>query len=194
MKNIAIYWGAFNPPTIWHFEVIEKLLVSQKVEKIIFTPDWQRVDKDYKIQREKREKILQIFFEELREKWLNVEFEDYFLKSDWNTTTIEVEEYFSLKLWFSPFHIFWIDTISSMPNWVWNRDKYLENELKKIFINRKWFQIPEKIDMQNYQIYDLSILEISSTIVREMIKNKIKVDEILTPKVNQNIQENWLYI
>lgn len=194
MKNIAIYWGAFNPPTIWHFEVIKWVLTNKIVEKIIFAPDWQRVDKDYRIQREKREKILQIFFEELREKWLNVEFEDYFLKSDWNTTTMEVEEYFSLKLWFSPFHIFWIDTISSMPNWVWNRDKYLENELKKIFINRKWFQIPGKIDMQNYQIYDLSILEVSSTIVREMIKNKIKVDEILTPKVNQNIQENWLYI
>jgi len=44
--------------------------------------------------------------------------------------------------------------------------------------------------MKNFKIVDLEILEISSTIVREMIKNKIRVDDILTPKVRQNIQEN----
>jgi len=44
--------------------------------------------------------------------------------------------------------------------------------------------------MQNYQIFDLNILEISSTTVREMIKNKMRVDHILTPKVRDYIEEN----
>jgi len=194
MENIAIYWGAFNPPTIWHKLVIEKLLTQNKVSKIIFSPDWTRKDKDYKISDENRIKMLQIFFAELKQRWLNVDFEDYFLKKSWNTTTMEVENYFTNKLWFSPHHIFGIDTISTMPNRVWNDEKYIENKLKKIFINRKWFLLPENIDMQNYQIFDLNILEISSTTVREMIKNKMRVDHILTPKVRNYIEENWLYI
>lgn len=123
MENIAIYWGAFNPPTIWHKLVIEKLLNQNKVSKIIFTPDWIREDKDYKISIEDRIRILQIFFEELRLEWLNVDFEDYFLKKSWNTTTMEVENHFKNKLWFFPFYIFGSDIISSMPNWVWNDKK-----------------------------------------------------------------------
>jgi len=194
MENIAIYWGAFNPPTIWHKLVIEKLLTQNKVSKIIFSPDWTRKDKDYKISDENRIKMLQIFFAELKQRWLNVDFEDYFLKKSWNTTTMEVENYFTNKLWFFPYHIFGIDTISTMPNRVWNDEKYIENKLKKIFINRKWFLLPENIDMQNYQIFDLNILEISSTTVREMIKNKMRIDHILTPKVRNYIEENWLYI
>ena len=194
MGNIAIYWGAFNPPTIWHFEIIERLLTKNIVEKIIFSPDWQRKDKDYKISFEKRTQVLEIFFEELKQRWLNVDFEEYFLKNTWNTTTMQVEQYFSNKLWFQPFHIFWIDTISNIPNRVWNDEKYIENKLKKIFIKRKWFLVPENIDMQNYMMLDLEILEISSTTVREMIKNKMSVDHILTPKVIDYIEENWLYI
>lgn len=194
MENIAIYWGAFNPPTIWHFEIIERLLTKKIVEKIIFSPDWQRKDKDYKISFEKRTRILEIFFEELKQRWLNVDFEEYFLKNPWNTTTMQVEQYFSNKLWFQPYHIFWIDTISNMPNRLWNTNKYIENKLKKIFIKRKWFLVPENIDMQNYTMLDLEILEISSTTVREMIKNKMKIEHILTPKVRDYIEENWLYI
>jgi nicotinic acid mononucleotide adenylyltransferase len=44
--------------------------------------------------------------------------------------------------------------------------------------------------MQNFKILDLEILEISSTTVREMIKNKMRVDHILTPKVRDYIEEN----
>lgn len=194
MENIAIYWGAFNPPTIWHKDIIEKLLIQNKVSKIIFSPDWQRADKDYKTSMKQRYEMMKIFFEELKNKWLNIEFDDYFLKKqNWNTTTMQVEEYFSNKLWFNPYHIFWIDTINNMPNRVWNTNRYIEEKLKKIFILRKWFLLPEKIDMKNYFMYDLDILEISSTTIREMIKNKLKVNHILTPEIHRYIKENNLY-
>lgn len=193
MESIAIYWGAFNPPTIWHKDIISKLLIQNKVSKIIFSPDWQRADKDYKITFSQRNEMLKIFFEELKNQWLNVEFSDYFLKKDWNTTTIQVEEYFSEKLWFKPAHIFWIDVINNMPNRIWNKDRYIEEKLKKIFILRKWFLLPEEIDMQNYFMYDLDILEISSTTVREMLKNKLQVRHILSPWVYDYIMKNELY-
>lgn len=193
MEMIAIYWGAFNPPTIWHRDVISKLLIQNKVSKIIFSPDWQRADKDYKITFSQRCEMLEIFFKELKNQWLNVEFDDYFLKRSWNTTTMQVEEYFSKKLWFQAYHIFWIDTINNMPNRLENRHRYIEERLKKIFILRKGFVLPEKIDMENYFMYDLDILEISSTTVREMIRNKWKVDHILTPEIHRYIKENNLY-
>jgi nicotinic acid mononucleotide adenylyltransferase len=47
--------------------------------------------------------------------------------------------------------------------------------------------------MENYSIVDLDILEISSTLVREMIRNKQKVHKILTPWVFHYITKNNLY-
>ncbi len=196
MKHeIAVYWWAFNPPTLWHFGVVEKLLTSNKVQKIIFTPDGERSDKNYEILSEKRQKMIQIFFEEMLKQWFNVEMEKHFLfQKNTQTTTMDVQEYFEEKLWKTPTHIFWVDVIESMPNWVWNKDNYLEQHLKKIFLMRKGFDVPEMKNFQNFEILDFDILEISSTTVREMIKNKLRVEHILTPKVHEFVMDEKLYV
>ncbi len=193
MEKIAIYWGAFNPPTLWHQEVMVKMITKWYVDKIIFSPDGQRLDKNYWISHQERKDILEVFASEICQKWFNIEFEDYFLHNNIPTTTMEVENYYRQKLWFQTYHIFGIDTLSSMPNWTGNTDKYLEKKLKKIFILRKWFLIPDEIDMENYEILDLDILEISSTLVREMLKNKLQVRHILSPWVYDYIMKNELY-
>jgi nicotinic acid mononucleotide adenylyltransferase len=48
--------------------------------------------------------------------------------------------------------------------------------------------------MSNYIVLDLDILEISSTTVKEMIRNKISVDKVLTPEVKQIIERENLYV
>lgn len=193
--EIALYGWAFNPPTLWHFWVVEKLLVWEKVEKIIFTPDGERADKNYGILTQKRQEMIQIFFEEMLRKWLNVEIEKNFLmQKNAQTTTMDVEEYFTQKLWKHPTHIFWVDVISSMSHWSGNKDKYLEQKLKKIFLMRKGFEIPQMQGFKNFEIFDPDILEISSTTVRQMIKNGLKVDHILTPKVHEFVMDEKLYV
>lgn len=193
MEKIAIYWGAFNPPTLWHKEVIIQTLSRQHVDKIIFAPDGKRKDKNFGISTKKRQEVIEIFAWEMEWSWFNVEFDDYFLKKDGNTATIEVDRYYQEKLGVVPYHIFGIDTITSMPTRIGNEHGYIQNGLRKIFVQRKWFQIPKNLNMQNYIILDLDILEISSTTVREMIKNKLKVDHILTPKVHEFISNEELY-
>lgn len=131
METIAIYWGAFNPPTVWHQKVITQLLTKWYVDKIIFSPDGQRTDKNYGISSQDRNEILHTFASEISQQWYNIEFEDHFLHDTSFTTTMQVEAYFREKLWFSPQHIFGIDTITSLPNWTGNVDKYLEKNSKK---------------------------------------------------------------
>lgn len=193
MEKIAIYWGAFNPPTIWHKELIVQTLTSWQVDRIIFSPDWRRKDKDFGISDSERIEMIKRFADELCTLWLNIDFHDYFLKREWNTSTLEVDRYYKEKLWESPYHIFWIDTVSSMPRRIWNENGYIEKHLKKIFIERKGFELPKNFDMQNYIILSLDIPEVSSTIVRELIKNKQKVTHILTPWVYEYAVKNGLY-
>lgn len=194
-KETAIFAGAFNPPTIWHKTVIRQILTSESVSKVIFSPDWVRLDKNYWTTREERLEMNRLFYEDLLKEWFNVWFDDYFLNESPDITcTIEAEKYFTKKLWFQPYHIFWTDVIKNMHNWRLNHDHYIEKKLKKIFLLRKGVWVPNEIEnMENYILLDLEIPQISSTMVREMIKNKIKVDSLISPWVKSFIKENKLY-
>lgn len=194
LEKIAIYGGSFNPPTIWHEAIITQTLTRWFVDKIIFVPDWEREDKKYQTTRLERLSINQVFIEELKDKWYRVDLENYFLNKNWFVRTVDVDRYFLEKNWSSPHHIFWSDVIDSMPNWSWNSNRFLQDKLKKIFILRKWFLLPENIDMQNYEFLDLDIPPVSSTMVRETLKNRLSVNHLLTPWVNDFIKQNNLYI
>ena len=193
MEKIAIYWGAFNPPTLGHKEIIVKMLTQKHVEKIIFSPDGYREDKNYGIDKTQRCEMIEIFFQEVAQLWLNIEYNDFFLKRKEYTTTMEVEHYYIKHLWYQPFHIFWTDTIKNIPQWSGNKDKYLETKLKKFFIMRKGEDIPHDIEMQNDTFLDLDIPEISSTMVREALRDNKPVKHMLTPGVYEYILKNKLY-
>lgn len=196
-NNIAVYGGAFNPPTLWHEKVISWILTSQKVEKIILSPDGYRLDKNYGISQEKRKEIIYIFFEELLKKWLNVELETHFLEAkSWNfTNTIAVDKFFQEKLGFAPYHIFGSDVIEWMKNWSGNDNWYIEKQLKKLFVSRPGYEL-QLDNIENYILADIpDIMEISSTVVREMLSVRQDVSEIVTGWVSQYIQnQNISYI
>ncbi len=194
-KEIAIYWWAFNPPTLAHYIVIQKVLTLTSIEKIILTPDWQRIDKDFWIRHENRRKMIELFYQKLLKMWLKVELCDYFLewKNKNNTTTMSVNQYFNDNLWFIPWHIFWTDVAKDMPNWSGNTDWYIEQKLKKIFIPRPWYEF-NNMWLDNYMFLDIAyMLEISSTMAREMIKNKQKTKDVLFPEIREYIDKNNLY-
>ena len=99
-KEIAIYGGAFNPPTLGHALVIQQVLDSQHVDHIIFAPDGKRADKDYRIEDTHRNRMLEIFFEELQKRHgEKISFSADFLSRDGSfTTTREVDAHYSKKL------------------------------------------------------------------------------------------------
>jgi len=213
-ESVAIYWGAFNPPTIGHKEVIDGVLEQGIVDRIIFTPDGMRKDKNYGTPPEKRREIIEIFFEELKAKHgEKIQICRYFLNKCWTsknisipqghletrsskffkcsetTTTRDVDRYFQNELWFSPYHIFGSDVAQEMKNWLNNDDEYIEKTLKKLFIGRPGYDFIDD-GLENYILADIpDLTEVSSTTVREMLKNKIAVDALLTPWVHSYIQQ-----
>jgi nicotinate (nicotinamide) nucleotide adenylyltransferase len=193
--KIAIYWWAFNPPTLWHLHVIEQIFKNSDIEKIIIVPDWFRLDKNYKIKEENRNKLIKIFINELNILWYNIEIENYFLewKNNSDTTTYQVDKYFIKKLWKQPYHIFWTDISWEIEKWSWNPNKYIQKQLKKIFIPRKWYNF-NKSNLENYKLIEVdSKSSISSTKVKENINNKEKIDKLVIKKIENYINKNNLY-
>lgn len=195
-SKIAIFWGAFNPPTNGHFHVIEKILKNTDIEKVIITPDGLRLDKNYWIEEKHRKKMIQIFINELIEKWFNIEIDNHFLenKNNWDTTTVKVDLYFKEKLWLSPWHIFWTDISNEIKNWTWNPNKYIEKELKKIFIKRPWYDF-NNLNFENFILINPEKkLDISSTIVRKNKNLNIPISNLVIKEIEEYIIKNNLYI
>jgi len=194
-KQIAIYWWAFNPPTLWHSHVIKQIFKNTNIEQIIITPDWVRKDKDYKINEESRNELINIFLRELKQDWYDVVLDNYFLKwkNKSDTTTYEVDKYFISKLGNQPYHIFWTDISEWIKNWSWNPNKYIQKKLKKIFIPRKWYTF-NHYDLENYQLINVDFeSNISSTQIKEKISKKNKIDNLVTYNVKKYIINNNLY-
>jgi len=195
IDKIAIYWGAFNPPTLWHLHVIEQVFKYTEIKKIIIVPDWFRLDKNYWIDEKYRNDLINIFISELNKKWLNVEIETYFLewKNKSDTTTYKVDKYFINKLKFQPYHIFWTDISNWIKNWSWNPNKYIQKKLKKIFIPRMWYKF-DNFDLENYKLIETNIeSNISSTKIKENINKNLKIDKLVMKKIEKYIKDNKLY-
>lgn len=194
-EKIAIYWWAFNPPTLWHFYVINEIFNNSDINKIIIVPDWDRDDKSYWIEKIHRKNMIDLFINILKNKWLNIEIDNYFFENKNNKETItrDVDLYFKNKFQFPIWHIFWTDISWQIKNWSWNPDKYIEKQLKKIFIPRKWYNF-EKWELENYILINTdNIPEISSTKVRKNCKNNISNSNLVFQEIENYIKENNLY-
>jgi nicotinic acid mononucleotide adenylyltransferase len=82
-----------------------------------------------------------------------------------------------------------------MKDWSGNKDQYIEKKLKKIFVSRPGYDL-KLDDIENYILADLpDLIEISSTVVREMLSVRQDVSQIVTQGVSQYIQnQNISYI
>lgn len=197
-KEVAIYWGAFNPPTLAHEQVVKEVLKTSHVSHVIISPSWEREDKDFWISSEQRRTLINTYIETMRNAWLSVSLDSFFFewKNDGLTTTAAEEEYFRKTLWTSPWFIFWNDIAPDMPNWSWNTNKFIEEKLKKIFITRPWHEFDFQWNwFDNYILLDIPhMLDISSSLAKQMLASKQSVKWILHPDIIARLkQENISY-
>ena len=196
-ENVAIYWGAFNPPTLAHAQVIQEVLQHTSIDHIILNPSGEREDKTFGISPENRKNIMKIFCKVLRDSWRNISLETYFLEGKyWGLTTTTAEEkYFREQLWVSPSFIYGTDVAPNMSSWSQNKNRFIQERLKKIFIKRPWFEFDFQANgFREYSLLDIPhMLDISSTVAREMIQNKQSVEGGLFPEIIREIEQQKLY-
>lgn len=185
--KLGFFGGSFNPPTIAHYNLIKQALLQYNFDKVYFVPMNDYYPKPGLISINDRIKMLEKMCEHddrICVSTIEKEIQNYSTAID-SLKLIE-KRYINDDVYF----FMGEDNFSKMKNW---KDY---DELKKY--NYIVFQRDERchtqINLKNaVYMKNNENLNISSTIIRNRLKNNQNIDEFVTGEVKDYILENKLY-
>ena len=186
MKKIGFFGGSFNPPTIAHFEIVKNSLDKFNLDKVIIVPMGDKYKKDGLISFEHRYNMLCEMFKYEN----NVEISR--MQADQKEISYAVDSFKKIDSEYrncERFFIMGLDNFSNIETW---------KDGKKLILNRK-FIIFERKDYAKNDLYanNISFINvnnnISSSLVRNMIRSKADFQKFIMPEVASYIIKEGLY-
>ena len=191
--KIGVFGGSFNPPHKMHLKIGLELVNKQYVDKVIYVPTGSKYKyKNNLLPDKNRLEMLEILTK--TQEYLDVN--DYELKYE-VVYTCETLAYFKELYPNDEFYfICGADNLSYIDKWK-NGEEILNN-YKIIAMKRKGEDIEELlkkfVDYQNNIIVaDVEQQDVSSTDIREKLKNNENVLDVLDKDVYEYIRKNKLY-
>lgn len=193
--KIGIFGGSFNPPHEMHKKIALELITNKIVDKVIYVPTGDRYEKKDLIKAKDRYEMLKL----LTENYENLEVSDYELKNSlvytYQTLTYFKTKYPQDELYF----ICGTDNLKELPTW--KNYHFLQKNFKFIIIPRNNDNLEElfqnqKVDHSNFMIANLPLDDISSTKIRESIKQERTLKKLykkIDPNIIKYIDQKNLY-
>jgi nicotinate-nucleotide adenylyltransferase len=192
LKKYGIFGGTFNPPHIAHSILAENIREQLGLDKMIFIPSGNPPLKN-SIPAQRRMEMAQLAFSgnpyfEVSD----VEIKDMGVKSfTVNTLMMLSETYKNDDVKF--FLMIGADNFIALDKWK-DPDR-LFNYAEVVVINRSGFRAEKHVSEYSDRVkfIDTPLLEISSSMIRERVMNKLSVKYLLDEKVREYILKNGLY-
>lgn len=198
-KVIAVFGGSFNPPINSHLSLAKQIINKcDIVEKLVFVPVSTRYQKMDLADDKHRYNMLKLVCENEDK----LEVSDIELKHNKQLYTIETldllrEQYGrNYDLWF----VMGTDNLKELETW--NKPEQLLSKYKILVLNRENDNLEEIISSSELlqksrdsliQINGIDKIYLSSTMIREKIRNGENVKEYVPKLVLKYIYENNLY-
>lgn len=192
--RIGILGGSFNPPHKMHFDMAKELLDNDYLDRVIYVPTGSKyVYKNNLISDQDRYNMLKLMIKD-EERFMVSDFE---LKNR-NVYTYETLEYFK-KLYPNDeiYFILGTDNLSYVDKWM-KGEELLQNN-KFLVIKRNTDDIEPLLEKykeyrDNIVVSEVKQNDISSTIIRDRIKNNENILDFIEEEVYNYIVENKLYV
>ena len=191
--KIGILGGAFNPPHIGHLILAQEILETLGLDKVFFIPTNISPHKQVSnADAESRLEMLRLATSG------NKNFEVLDLEIKRGGTSFTIDTVRELKKNYSRDEFYLIigsdlaDTLST-----WKNYQDLKKEVKIAVANRKEYpfgdlSLAEK-DKDSYLAVNIRQIEISSSQIREMVKNKRSIKYLVSENVEDYIQQHNLF-
>ena len=197
-KGIAIFGGSFNPPINSHITLAKEIMNKfNSIEKLIFVPVSTRYQKEDLAQDEHRYNMLKLICN--KEKILEVS--DIELQQEKQLYTIQTLDIFKQK--YKDYDIYFVmgtDNLKELETW--KEAERLLSEYKIIVLERDNDNLSDILQKNSFlnkykdsliKLEGIDRILLSSTMIREKIKNGEDVEQFVDEEVLQYIKENGLY-
>jgi nicotinate-nucleotide adenylyltransferase len=190
MSGVGVFGGSFDPIHLGHLITSKEVLEKRKLEKIIFVPCYISPLKNGSPPVEEFHRLNMVNF--AIEPYPNFEAFDYELRnkniSYTHNTLIELKKrYHELELIIGFDNLFGFDK--------WHRPDDILKIAKLVVMRRSVDHIP-KIHNKYFDsaiMVDTTLVDISSTGIRDRVKKKLSIDNLVPAVVKDYILENGLY-
>lgn len=193
LMRIGIFGGSFNPPHKMHLRMAKELLNDDLLDKIIYVPTGSKyIYKNNLVSDQDRYNMLKIMIKNDE----RLEVSDFELQTR-NIYTYETLEYFKgIYLDDEIYFILGTDNLAYVDKWKYGKELLENNNF--IVIRRSTDDIEKILKKyikyrKNIVVSEVSESNISSTLIRDKIKNKENVLDFIDEDVYNYILENKLY-
>jgi len=197
-KQIVVFGGCFNPPLNSHFSLAEQIVNEyQQIEKIIFVPVNEKYNKDNLIKNEHRYNMLKLVCDK-NEKFDVSKIEMDSIRPLYTIETLEIfkEMYPKHEIAFT------IGSDNLKELHTWKESDKLVKEFKIYVLRRDEDNIDSIINKndllkENKEVFIKTknniITNLSSSYIRERIKNNKSIRYLLPEEIINYIEKNKLY-
>ena len=187
--NIGLFGGSFNPVHNAHLAVAQKVLDEFNLDEIWFLPTGKHPFKeeikflDFRKRTDLLEKALQNF-PQLKVKDFDAPGEDF------NYTSDLLKKIFRLFPDDTFYFIIGEDNVIELP--LWNDYRWLVDKANFIVVNRpntnknRWQKLGF---IHKLRFVTMKPLDISSKLIRNLVKRKRDISELVPPEINELVQE-----
>lgn len=197
-RGIAIFGGSFNPPLNSHITLAKEILKKFKVlEKLIFVPVSTRYQKESLVSDNHRYNMLKL----ICKKEDKLEVSDVELNLDKQLYTIQTLDIFKNK--YKNYDIYFVmgtDNLKELKTW--KEAERILSDYKVIVLERNDDNLCEVINkdelLKKYRqalikIDNIGKIYLSSTMIREKIKNGEDIQQFIDKDVLNYVRQNNLY-
>jgi nicotinate-nucleotide adenylyltransferase len=196
MKRYGIFGGTFNPPHIAHSIIAEDIREQFTLDKILFLPSGVPPLKEGSdvISAQHRLNMARLAFDgEEGFQVCDVEINDSSGKSYTVDTLLKLREIYkndNVKFYL----IIGIDNLIDFSEWKDPEKLFLLSEV--VVVNRPFRTLQETLPEYSSRVTfaKVPMLEVSSSTIRDYVKNKKSIKYLIHPKVEKYIYENKLYL
>ncbi len=184
--KIGILGGAFNPPHAGHLIIAQDILDVLKLDKVFFIPtNTSPHKKNNGVDGQTRLEMVKLVI------LGNKAFEAIDLEIERGGTSFTIDTVRELKKRY-PEDEFYLIIGSDLANEFssWKDYKDIEKEVKVVVANRKEYPLDKR---GSYLVVDIRQIELSSSQIRELVKNKSSIKGLVKEEVAEYIQEHNLY-
>jgi nicotinate (nicotinamide) nucleotide adenylyltransferase len=197
-KLVIVYGGAFNPPSVAHITLAKQLLNSTGAKKLLFVPVGDHYKKKGLITADHRVKMLKLACNQ------NSKLEVNTIEVDTEMRLYTIETLDKIREQNPNEDICFImgtDNLRDVVNWKeWNR---LLLEYKIVVMDRGedtlWKVLSDMPILKSYkaniiQIPGLLVTNVSSTLIRDRLKEGKTIGHLATTEIIKYIKDNKLYL